>query len=274
MGIFWVIDGAVFREIPRIHVGEEPPPGLTEEEWKSSFIRNWRFLERLQGPLTMEPPPLSPLEVEAVPARDRVDLTLPLSEPVPPPIEPPEEKRKPSYILPFGNSEVVILPLNRPRGNTPKTALSEGPSPLGGSAEVKQDKSRQRERLGEWVPVSKVMTRAVTVCSPATAISEAVALMEQANIRHLPIVADKRLIGICSDRDFLGQEEGEVGNVCVRRVLMAKPDTELRLAADAMKRVGVNCLPIVDASATLLGLLTASDVLTYVVDHPEFELYC
>ena len=46
------------------------------------------------------------------------------------------------------------------------------------------------------------MTADVVTASPSTTIAEALALTRKHRIRHLPIVADDRLVGIVTDRDL------------------------------------------------------------------------
>ena len=51
-------------------------------------------------------------------------------------------------------------------------------------------------------PVSAVMTREVLTIAPDTTVAEAARHMADRWIRHLPVVADGRLVGIVSQRDL------------------------------------------------------------------------
>lgn len=107
-------------------------------------------------------------------------------------------------------------------------------------------------------------------------------LMRAQRIRHLPVVADGRVVGILSQRDLYlaatssmlhlqpGTEEDwlakiPVGEVMSRRVLTAHPDTSLGNAAELMVRERVGCLPVVEDDR-LVGLLTDTDCLRYLAD--------
>lgn len=46
------------------------------------------------------------------------------------------------------------------------------------------------------------MTREVLTAGPETSVAEAVAICEEKEIRHLPVVESGRLIGVVSDRDL------------------------------------------------------------------------
>jgi len=51
--------------------------------------------------------------------------------------------------------------------------------------------------------VEEVMTREVIVGSPTDDVGRVIGIMKQANIRHLPIVADQKLLGVVSLRALL-----------------------------------------------------------------------
>jgi CBS domain-containing protein len=53
-------------------------------------------------------------------------------------------------------------------------------------------------------PVSAVMTRSVLTVGPDTSIEEAARHMATRWIRHLPVIADGRLVGMVSQRDLCG----------------------------------------------------------------------
>ena len=53
------------------------------------------------------------------------------------------------------------------------------------------------------VPVSEVMTKTVTTCSPGDSITAVMARMTRDRIRHLPVIQDGRLAGIVSIGDVV-----------------------------------------------------------------------
>ena len=60
------------------------------------------------------------------------------------------------------------------------------------------------------IPVSKLMTRVVVVCSPEDSITDVMKLMTQRRIRHLPVKEGDQLVGIISIGDVLKHRLGEV----------------------------------------------------------------
>jgi len=52
------------------------------------------------------------------------------------------------------------------------------------------------------MPVSQLMTRQPVTCAPSDSVRQALQLMEQHHIRHLPVLEDGHLVGVVSARDF------------------------------------------------------------------------
>src|SRR6266571_5037768 len=59
-------------------------------------------------------------------------------------------------------------------------------------------------------PVSDIMTRTVITCDPTDSVGELMAEMTNRRIRHFPVVADGRLIGIVSIGDLVKSRLDEV----------------------------------------------------------------
>ena len=64
------------------------------------------------------------------------------------------------------------------------------------------------------MPVSQLMTRQPVTCAPSDSVRQALQLMDQHHIRHLPVLEDGHLVGVVSARDFtrlqLQELEGKV----------------------------------------------------------------
>jgi CBS domain-containing protein len=59
-------------------------------------------------------------------------------------------------------------------------------------------------------PVDLVMTAPVAYVSPETTVADAMKIMSETRCRHLPIMADDRLIGIVSLGDLIRQLTGDL----------------------------------------------------------------
>jgi CBS domain-containing membrane protein len=134
--------------------------------------------------------------------------------------------------------------------------------------------------------VADLMTRKVVTIGPEARLIEAWAAMQEAHIRHLPIV-DARgvLLGLVTHRDLLAAaqsrvtfpDEGdrlrmltwvETADVMETHLSVAAPTDA---AADAGRRMAaqkIGCLPVVEAGR-LVGLVTEHDFLRWATTRME-----
>lgn len=108
-------------------------------------------------------------------------------------------------------------------------------------------------------------------------IEEARKVFRERKFRHIPVVAASgNLVGILSDRDFIGELPGADATVrerMVTNILTARPETAIQAVAEVMMSHHIGCLPIVDGGGMLLGVLTRSDILRAIVNHAPIELW-
>ncbi|SDZ28635.1 acetoin utilization protein AcuB [Evansella caseinilytica] len=137
--------------------------------------------------------------------------------------------------------------------------------------------------------IQSIMKRKVITATRKTMIKEALNIMEQNRIRHLPVVNDKNeIIGILSDRDlrdaspsvFGGNNEEvlakPVGDIMITDVITALPIDFVDEAANVMTENQISCLPV-EEDGKLVGIITEKDLLdTFVkltgVDIPSSRL--
>ena len=76
------------------------------------------------------------------------------------------------------------------------------------------------------IPVSRLMTKVVLVCSPDDSITHVMKLMTQRRVRHLPVREDAQLVGIISIGDVLKHRLDELeleANVMRDYAIAARP---------------------------------------------------
>ena len=102
---------------------------------------------------------------------------------------------------------------------------------------------------------------------PTTPVQEALRLMDECAVRHLPVVEGTRLVGVVSDRDLfsipppvLGVVETSVGEVMQREVVTVEPKDSVVSALVEFLCQGIGCLPVVE-DGQLLGIVTEFDLL-------------
>lgn len=98
--------------------------------------------------------------------------------------------------------------------------------------------------------------------------------MRSLHVRHLVVMREGKVAGILSDRDLAGERgielrEGRtVARMMTPGAVTASPDTTLREAAGLMRTHDIGCLPVMQ-EGKLRGIVTTSDLLDYLLAHPE-----
>lgn len=125
------------------------------------------------------------------------------------------------------------------------------------------------------------MTAAPVTTSPRATLRQALRLLQQLELRHLPVVDDGRLVGMLSDRDFRtalghGFEDGNapkedldasVASLMTSEVLCVPPDAPLSELIDLMVEHHVGAIPVAaDSDDALLGIVSYVDVLRVARD--------
>lgn len=128
--------------------------------------------------------------------------------------------------------------------------------------------------------VSKSMARKVITVDKEMSLLEAQKLMQQQNVRHLPVVdADNRLVGMVTDRDIrsalpseLAKGEGneqireqyahvQVADAMTTDLLTISPSHTLQDAIMLIEQKKVGAFPVVDDDNKLVGVLSVRDLL-------------
>lgn len=129
--------------------------------------------------------------------------------------------------------------------------------------------SPKREWLGAPMLVLEVMTSKLITLTPEQTFGQVVELLTQHSFRHFLVVnPDHTLAGVISDRDVLWAIAGTsqwqtqpVSAVMAQRPTTVGPETPLSAAAEIMTARRINCLPVVDASRIVVGIVTSTDLL-------------
>ena len=118
--------------------------------------------------------------------------------------------------------------------------------------------------------LSEIMTEHPFTLGPENSVKQAMDLMQQERIRHIPIVDDAgQLVGLVSQRDLLSLEHKKDPVTPLREVMRTDlttvtPDTPLRAAAETMIYNKFGCLPVV-ADGELVGIITETDFLKLAI---------
>lgn len=133
-------------------------------------------------------------------------------------------------------------------------------------------------------PVSTIMTESVLTCdlnNPEIGLKDARDILEQNDIRHLPVVHGDNLKGIISMTDiqrisFGGNfGQGEVDDaifdmLSIERVMShdvkaVEKDTTIREVAEMLGEGEFNALPVLEDNK-LVGIVTTTDLINYLLE--------
>ncbi len=126
--------------------------------------------------------------------------------------------------------------------------------------------------------IGEICNRKVVVMQREETIAEAAKLMRDQHAGSVLIVNEqdgKRVpIGIVTDRDLvveviapeLDPDAITVGDIMMTSFVVVKEDTGVSEAIQYMRAKGVRRLPVVDAEAKLLGIVTLDDLLILLAE--------
>jgi len=130
--------------------------------------------------------------------------------------------------------------------------------------------------------VSDWMTKKVVILYPDDYLSDAIAMMREHEIRHLPVVKNDKLKGILSDRDIKEYSPSKattldvyelhyllaktkVSDVMKHKVITVSPDMPVEEAAMILLDRNIGCLPVLE-QGSLVGIITDKDIFRALVD--------
>ena len=124
------------------------------------------------------------------------------------------------------------------------------------------------------ISVADFMTKDLVTVREADDLALAESLLRLGGIRHLPVVRDRKLVGILSQRDVLrsgiagkpAARELAVSEVMTREPTSIRPAMGLAQAARLMLERKFGCLPVCDDDGTLVGIVTEADFVRFAAD--------
>jgi CBS domain-containing protein len=133
----------------------------------------------------------------------------------------------------------------------------------------------KQELVSDW------MTRDVITIAPETTLKNAHDIMNDKNIRRLPVVSDSKVVGIVTLGDIRGAEpsqatslsiwevnhllaELKVDEIMSRKVASIQQTEIIGDAAKIMLEKKFSGLPVVDEEDHLVGIITESDIFRLV----------
>lgn len=137
--------------------------------------------------------------------------------------------------------------------------------------------------------VQDVMSSPPVTITMDVTMEQVRAIFESRGFHHLLVVdEDRRCVGVLSDRDLLHTVSPFVGKmaertadvnslkrkahqVMSRKLISARPTTQLRAAARIMLDYNISCLPVVNPDRRCVGIVTIRDVVRWAVDRMDAD---
>ena len=135
--------------------------------------------------------------------------------------------------------------------------------------------------MKQRVPVSQIMTKVLIAVPPTKKISEVNQLFTDYKIRHIPVVEGEQLVGIISSNDILkiGYSTAEMNAEAINAIydayqlediMTANPivvddETTIKEVAELLVNQQFHSLPVVDKNRTLVGIVTTTDLINYLI---------
>lgn len=113
-------------------------------------------------------------------------------------------------------------------------------------------------------------------------LSSACCIMSENNLRHVPVLSGKKLVGLISHRDLcrampsslLGADDAKekhfidslarVEDVMIKNPKTLRPTDTMKSALEVLIETKYGCLPIVDDNDELVGVVTSHDMLLFL----------
>ncbi len=115
--------------------------------------------------------------------------------------------------------------------------------------------------------VSQIMSTEIVTISPDKRVGQALKLMQKHNIRHLPVLKGKRMVGWITSRDLREVllasmlEKITVGDVMLQAPIAVTPDTRVEEAARLVHDHKIGGMPVMEGER-LVGVITMLDLIS------------
>lgn len=123
------------------------------------------------------------------------------------------------------------------------------------------------------VPITEIMTEDVETVGPAQPIIDVIDILIEYSVHHVPVAAEGELQGIVSMSDVLGVADTDVAvsTVMQRSVVTINVNDDISTAAALLATGEIHSLPVIDHDNNLVGIVTTTDIVNFVLHQLEAE---
>ena len=120
--------------------------------------------------------------------------------------------------------------------------------------------------------ISRYMTDQPHSIRPGESLEHAKQIMDKHKIRHLPVVDNKKIVGLITERDFslinlypeLDLKKSAVEDLMLQSVYEVLPDTPLNTVVQNMAENKYGCAVVMNDKSELVGIFTSIDALKLI----------
>jgi acetoin utilization protein AcuB len=123
----------------------------------------------------------------------------------------------------------------------------------------------------QWT-IQNFMTTLPCTVGVQQSLKKAMDIMQEHQVRHLPVLEGKKLVGVLTDRDvavarsFQGAAELKVEGVMMPLTYSVTPDTPLEAVASHMAEHKFGSAVVQNRQGEVIGIFTANDALRALSD--------
>ncbi|MFM2318159.1 MAG: hypothetical protein RLZZ215_780 [Pseudomonadota bacterium] len=116
--------------------------------------------------------------------------------------------------------------------------------------------------------------------SPDDTVYQALTVMAERNLTALPVVKNKTLIGIISERDYARKvilqgkrsRETAVSEIMTAKVVTIEPDKTVNDCMEIMTERRIRHLPILNSDGEMIGIISIGDVMKVIMEEQRFMI--
>lgn len=152
---------------------------------------------------------------------------------------------------------------------------------LHATAAYKENQKSQRQKVTK---AAQLMSNPVIVVAANATLEYAWQLMQEESIKHLPVIDDGSVVGICTqdailrrvyfdeDNKLRGDLYSFVSGVMQDTVVTTAADTDVRQVAQVLMSYEIDALLVME-NEEVLGIITEKDLINRLAQQPPLELF-
>lgn len=120
----------------------------------------------------------------------------------------------------------------------------------------------------------------LSTVAPNDKVYHALTIMAERNLSALPVVKNKELVGILSERDYARKvilqgkrsRETDVSEIMTAKLVTIAPDKTVNDCMAVMTERRIRHLPIVNSEGEMIGIISIGDVMKVIMEEQRFMI--